>query len=349
MKKFHAIKQVLSVIDQGYPNNLDEEWLQDEKLFNLCIAFAIKNGLYYELILKLKELDKDLPYLSTTRWSEEESNASKFRETVNFLNELCYENKINYIIIKIFYIHRHVPNDIDTFISGSQRGRFISLLQTNGMKPLHSSLAETKLIGNYMKTDIYTEISYLGKKFLSSEFLWKSKDKSQFLNVEYPSLNANADFLMLIPHYLFGHRRITLLDFMHIKYLMENIDKQKCHKYASDNGWGRMFDLAYDHFQTLRHRLYDRGESIKFPYVFDHSFILRCISSVDDLNIGLYRKMFLYLSFILGTLTYSLEGTWIYNVIKSVAPARNFINTISASINANRGDKKSSNELSDSK
>jgi hypothetical protein len=345
MDTTNAMKFVLSVVDPEYPNDIQiEESINKKDLFESAVTLAERNGLYYYFIHNLKELNMDLPFLDNDRWNEENKKISEFKETVAFLNKASEDSAIDYILIKIFNTVPHAPNDVDTFVQKKDRQNFIKVLENNGMECLHSSPAETKFKGRYMKTDIYTEIGYLGVDFMDETFLWKSKVKNELFGIEYPALSNEADFLLLVPHYLFGHRRITLLDFLHMKYRMECINVDACREYANEVGWGSVFDLMINHLNHLYEMIYKQNKFIHFPHVFDRGFTLKCISGIEELNMGLRNKAFLHLSFVIEEITYSLEGTPLYTMLESFTPTRNLINSLSAAIKNHRGDKKSSDK-----
>ena len=345
MNKVDPMKVVLSVVDSEYPSDIRiEELVNKKELFESAVTIADRNGLYYYFIYKLKELNIALPFLDNDRWKEENQKVSKVKETVAFLNSATKNSAIDYILIKIFNTVPHVPNDIDIFIRKEERQKFIKVIENNGMDCVQSSPAETRFKGKYTKIDVYTEICYIGVDFIDGGFLWESKVGNEFFGVEYPALSEEADFLLLLPHYLFGHRRITLLDFLHMKHRISHINVNTCREYAYDKGWGTVFDLTLDHLNHLHERIYKEGEVIYFPYLFNHNFILKCISGIEGLNMGRYNKVFLYISFVMDKINLDLERTPLYNLVKSFEPARNLVNSFSALVKSLRGDKKSVDE-----
>ena len=345
MNSSNPIKTVLSVVDPEYLSDVRiEELVNKKELFESAVTTAERNGLYYHFVYKLKELNIDLPFLDDNRWNEEKQKVSKFKETVTFLINASNDSAIDYILIKIFNTVPHVPKDVDIFIRNEERQKFIKVLENNEMKCIHSSPAETKLKGKYMKIDVYTEICYIGVDFIDGSFLWESKVRNEFLGVEYPALNEEADFLLLLPHYLFGHRRITLLDFLHMKRRIDSINVNACREYAYEKGWGTVFDLTLDHLNHLHERIYNKGEVIHFPYLFNRNFILKCISGIEGLNMGRYNKVYLYISFVMDRISNELEGTSLYNLLKSFEPARNLFNSSCARVKTLRGDRKSVDE-----
>jgi hypothetical protein len=347
MNNINLIEEVLCIIDPQFSNCIHvKEWINRKDLFNLIVKFAEKNGLYYYFIHRLKDLDIALPYLDNKRWNEENQKISKFKATLLFLNRLSREYAIDYILIKIFDTVLHTPNDIDIFIRMEDRQKLIELLKTQGMVLIYSSPAETKLKGQYMEIDIYTTINYFGVDYIDADFLWNSKIKKKFFGLEYPALNDNADFLMLIPHYIFGHGRITLLDFLHLKNRMEYINIDTCRNYAYENGWGYLFNSMMNLLIYLRKVIYEDKQINPhlFPYIFDRNFVVRCLSGIKGFNLGWKEKIFLYISLNMNYVIYKYEGTFIYNIFKSFTPAKELINSLSSFIKTKRGDKKSLNK-----
>jgi hypothetical protein len=342
VKRLNAIKYVLSVVDPKYPEEIQiEKLVKDRSLFESASLIADRNGLYYRFNSRLKELDIDLPFLDRNRWEEEKRRLLEFRETVRFLEGLSEESSIDYILIKLFNTVPHIPRDVDIFVHRNDKKIFIELLKENGMKCLHSSPAETKFKGEYKKIDIYNNICYIGVDFVDDTYLQKSKIRNDFLGVNYPALNNEADFLLLIPHYLFGHRRITLLDFLHMRHRIESINISTCKAYATKKGWGNVFDLTLNYLNHLYKRTYKEKDFIQFPHLFRHDFIMKCISEIDELDMSLSNKTFLYFSFVLDRVAHDLETTPLYNRMKKIQTVRNLVNSSSAFIKNIRGDRKS--------
>jgi hypothetical protein len=343
MTEKSPLKILLSVVDPSGKNTIPpEEWINDKKVFQPAMELAVKNGLHYKFISTLLEKGHALPWYNPEKWSEDQENITKISSTIALLEKVLPENHIDYIIIKIFNTVPHSPNDIDLFVKNNDREKVLSILEANGMKPLHSSIAETKMIGSYAKTDIYTEISYLGIEFLDKDFLLGSGTENSFFGKKYPALNNESDLLMLVPHYLFGHGRITLLDFLHLKNRIAHSDIEFCRSYAKQKGWLYIFDATMDLIKTLDKKIESDDIDVQFPYRFNRIFITKCIAELPQLHMNRTEKLFLHGSFLLEDIVYSLENTFLYKIVKSISPLRNLINSVSAFFKTMRGDRKSS-------
>ena len=345
MNKLDQMKAVLSVVDPEYPNGIHvEEIVKNRNLLKSAIKLAEKNGLYYYFIYRLKELDVYLSLLGKERWNEEERKLSGLKKTITLLNDVSKDYKIDYIIIKACNTIPHIPRDVDIFVRNEDRTKIIEALEDNGMQCIYSGVTETALKGDYMKVDVYTEICYLGVDFMDGSFLQQSSITDEVFGIEYSGLNNEANLLLLLVHSLFGHRSMSLLDFLHIKHIRGDIDMDACREYAYERSWGIVFDLTINKLDTIKKEMYANKEIIYFPYLFDRSFILKCVSGIEGLNMTESNKIFFNATLIQDRLIYELKDTPIYNLLKSFEPTRHLINSLTASVKSMRGDKKSADE-----
>jgi hypothetical protein len=339
------MKVVLSVVDPEYPSGIHvEEVVKNRNLLKSAIKLAERNGLYYYFIYRLKELGADSSFLEKERWNEEERKLSGLKNTITLLNKVSKDYGIEYIIIKACNTIPHIPRDVDIFVRNEDRTKIIEALEDNGMRCIYSGVTETALKGDYMKVDVYTEICYIGVDFMDGRFLRQSSVKDEVFGTEYYGLNNEANLLLLLVHSLFGHRSMSLLDFLHIKHIRGDINIDGCRAYAYKMGWESVFDLVLNELDTLNERIYTGGAAIRFPYLFDINFILKCVSRIEGLNMGGYNKIFLHATLVQDRVIYELKDTPIYNLLKAFEPTRHLINSLTASVKVMRGDRKSVDE-----
>ena len=350
MNKLDPMKVVLSVVDPEYPNDMPvEEIAKDKGLLKSAIKLAERNGLYYYFIYRLKELGVDLSFLGEERWNEEERKLTGLKRCITLLNDVSKYYGIEYIIIKACNTIPHIPRDVDIFVRNEDRTKIIKALEDNGMKCVQRGITETALKGDYMKVDVYTEICYIGVEFMDGNFLLQSSIKDEVFGIEYSSLNNGANFLLMLVHSLFGHRSMSLLDFLHIKHIRGNTNMDTCREYAHERGWGSVFDLILNELDTLYERIYTGGAAIRFPYRFDRNFVLECVSGIEGLDMTGSNKIFFNATLIQDRLIYELKDTPLYNLVKSFEPTRNLINSLTAYVKIMRGDRKSVDEPKDKK
>ena len=339
-----SFRLLLGIIDPNYQwgtnvSNLDP--IKKHDLLKKTLKLAEKNGLRYYFIQRLKEYAIEITFIEKDELTDENERSKDFIKTVDFINTISKKYDIEYILIKFFNTVPHIPNDIDLFIRKDERQKFMKILEQNGMVCIHSSPAETKFKGQYRKIDIYTEICYVGVEFIDEKFLRQSVTQNDLFEVKYSGLNKEADFLLLIPHALFGHRRLTLLDFLHLMNLKKDIRIKECRQYAYDMRWGKVFDLMIIQLDNMNEDIYKNKKTLCFPYTFEREFLLKCMYQLDNFEKQKFSLFFFNVSFYLEELEYRLEDTKLYSLIKSFGPARNLVNSICAFVKNKRGDSKS--------
>jgi len=340
MNKLDPMKVVLSVADPEYSNDIPvKEIVKNRDLLKAAIKLAEKNGLYYYFIFRLRELNLDLSFLDKYPWDRELQKLSALKKTLTFLNDIRKHDGIDYIVIKACTNIPHVPRDVDILVRIEDREKIYDIFRRNGMEVLYSNSVETAFgKEGYMKLDIYSRIQYIGMNFIDSEFLWDSKVEDRMFGMKYPSLNDEANFLLLLVHSIFGHRSMSLLDFLHIKTLMSNIDKRVCRDYAYGVGWGAVFDMSLEKLESIYKTIYKDG-GVSFPYLFDRKFMLKCVASMDGLKMKRREKVFFSVSLGLDRFSYELARSRFYNYLLAFNTGRRIFNSLGYFVRNRRGDR----------
>jgi len=334
---------VLSFVDPEYPNDIRVNWLANKGSLKSAIRLAKHNGLYYSFILKLEQLNLASLFLKEEDLAHEKQKLEELRQTITLLNNISDNTGIDYILIKACTTVPHVPRDVDILVRGRDKKRISEALANAGMKRIYSNEVETSLDkAGYMKVDIYTGINYAAINFIDDAFLWGARIEDEVFGIRCPSLNNEANFLLMLIHTLFGHREMTLLDFLHLKSLRHNMDIDICRKYAYGMGWGTTFELALAELESLHRRIYEEREAIQFPYLFGRSFILRCFSTIEGFNIKGSAKFFFNLSFLLDRFFYELKKLPLYEYGSSnFQSIRHLLNSLNYFARTRIGDRKS--------
>lgn len=340
MNNLDPMKVVLSVVDPEYPNDIHvDEIVKNRDLLKKSIKLAEKNGLYYYFILKLKELNIDLSFLGEERWDKENQKLSEFKETMMLLNKVSKEYGIDYIIIKACNAIPHIPRDVDIFVRNEDRTKIINALEDKGMKCVISDVTETVLRkAGYIDVELYSKICYLGMDFIDGSFLGESGVKDMMFGMEYSGLNKEANFLLMLIHRLLGHRSMSLLDFLHMNSLKDDINIDTCRKYAREKGWESVFDLALNELNGLYERMYKEGDVVPFPYLYDRNFMLKCVSEIDGLKMERHNKIIFYVSLIQDGIICKLKDSFLYNLLKSFKPTRILVSFFTRRVRKMRGD-----------
>lgn len=342
MNKLDPMKVVLSVVDPDYPYAIRvEEIAKNRDLMKAAIKLAKRNGLYYYFIDKLMEQNTYLSFLGKEHWNEEEQKLSDFKETITLLNEASKESGISYILIKDCNTIPHIPRDVDIFVRAEEKEDMIKALDKYGVRCEHSGNIETTLVGeSYLPIDIYTKIIYFGNEFLDEDFLFNFIEEKEIFGIRYPGLNNEAEFMLTLLHGLFGHRRLTLLDFLHLKWIRNSgLSIKFCESYARNRNWVSVFTLALERFNSIQKEVYEEKKEIVFPYLFDIKFVMECIQQIKGINLSPPDKLFINFSLFLDGAKLKLEDSIFYNMIRQCAPLRKALLSVGYRSRSMRGDK----------
>lgn len=342
MNKLDPMMIVLSVIDPEYPNDIPgEEMVKNRNLLKAAIKLAKRNGLHYHFINKLMGQNTDLTFLGKEHWNEEEQKLSNLKETITILNDASKESGISYILIKDCNTIPHIPRDVDIFVRAREKEDMIKALDKYGMTCEHSGSIETTLVGeSYLPIDLYTKIVYFGNEFLDEDFLFNSIEEKEIFGIRYPGLNNEAACMLTLLHSLFGHRRLTLLDFLHIKRIKDRrLSIKFCRDYAKNMNWESVFILALERFNLIQKEIYIEKKKTTFPYLFDIKFVMKCIQQINGIGLSQSDKLLIYFSLFLDGIKLKLEGSLFYNTIRKCTPLRKALLSIGYHSRSMRGDR----------
>ena len=343
MNKLDLLKVLLAVVDPGYPNNINlEEILRNKDLVKKAIKLAEKNGLYYYFINKLRELNTlSLSFLDKEQWNKEEQRSSDFKETMTLLNDVSKEFSISYILIKDCNTIPHIPRDVDIFVQAEEKKDIIKVLDKYGVRCEHSDSIETTLLGDaYLPIDIYTKIIYFGNEFLDEDLLFDSIKEKQIFGIRYPGLNNETEFMLTLLHSLFGHRYLTLLDFLHLKQIRDSgLSIKFCMDYTTNVNWKDVFVLALEKFNLIQKEIYEEKKEIVFPYLFDSKFVMKCIQQVKGINLTQSDKLLINFSLFIDGAKLRLENSIFYDTIRKCTPLRKALLSIGYQSRSMRGDR----------
>lgn len=315
---------------------------RDQILTRDIFDYAERNGLGYILLQKMQTSGVDIDPEYVAKLDIDKQRIETIRRTVMMLNDVSNDTGIDFVLIKMPNSIPHVPRDIDIFVPYKMRKEMIGSLEKHGMKLEHSSAAETSLESEqYVKVDIYSNICYFNFEFFDDNFFAESIEHRPLFNVPCPMLYDGANLTLELLHDLFGHRNMTLLDFLNINSLVRNHEVvERSKTIAEEYGWGPLFDLALDKISNVRKRVYEDGENVPFPYVFDRGFILDCVSSIDDLELSGSQKYFIGVSLLIDKVILKSRETGLYDNLRANGAVRRLANSLAHSVRIMRGDRK---------
>ena len=344
MVESNRLRVVLSVVDSHTEKDDTVLNLQDvdKNLLEAALDYAKRNGLGYFLLDKVKTLDLRLTQKNELELQREKRRIAAVRRTLDLLNKISERLRIDYVTIKTPYMIPHVPRDVDIFVLDAVREDMLGSLQESGMRFEHSSAVETTLRKDgYAKVDVYSRIVYFGFEFLDDDFFLESVTHRPLFDVRSPVLEERASFVLELLHSLFGHRSMTLLDFLNMELLMESIGNvETSRNIALRYGWVGAFDKALCNFNAIRSKSRSTDEVVTFPFLFDREFVLDCLSTIDGHSLSAAQKALINISLLVDGIVLRSEDSGLYQALKANDTVRRVANSVAHSIRAVRGDRK---------
>lgn len=222
-----------------------------------------------------------------------------------------------------------------------EKENMIKALNIHGVSCEHSGDIETTLLGeSYLPIDLYTKIIYFDNEFLDEDFLFDCIEEKEMFGIRYTGLNNEAEFMLTLLHSLFGHRRLTLLDFLHIKRIKDSkLDIKFCKNYAMTAKWRNVFLSVLEELDLIDKEAYSEKNKITFPYLFDIEFVMKCIQQINGIKLNPSNKFLIYFSLLLDGTKLKLEGSVFYNMIRRCTPLRKALLSVGYRSRSMRGDK----------
>lgn len=344
MDNLQPTKVVLTVVDSG---NETDRFLRSlershKHLLEEAVSLAERNGLDEVFLRRMSSAGLNLGQQDKRKLEENRQKKLTIQRTIVLLNEVSESQGIRHVIIKMPYCIPHIPRDVDVFVPYEDRDLMIESLIESGMKVEYSSSAETTLRKEgYAKVDIYSRICYFEFDFLDDSFFSRSRMDHLLFDTPCPVLDETASFILQLLHCLFGHRSLTLLDFLDLKLLEDSIeDVERCRQVVREYGWEPLFNLAVDWMKNLRVSVYESGDDVPFPHLVSQDFVLHCISTIEGLSLSVSQRAFLRFSLLLDEWSLRLQGTELYDALRATPRVRRAVNDMAHSVRMLRGDSK---------
>ncbi len=310
-------------------------------LLKRVVQLAKANGLFYCVAQRLDELGENPSFLREARLQEERKRQA-YLQTIRLLNSIEADRAIRFMLIKACTSVPHVPRDIDIFVSPADKPRFSQALKDSGMKCVYDSPAESSYASpGHMELDIYTSIIYAHKTFFGEDFLWQAKTLEERNGLKYPALRPYANYPLILVHSLFGHRVMSLLDFLQLQHLRQDMDLGASREYAYKMRWGAVFDMAVERLEAIAKDLYGGSPHPSFPLLFDQPFVMECFAKLDDSQRGEFHpSSALRLSLFIDRLVHELRKPPFYEPLERLKFPGRIATNLGLVVRRLRGDRK---------
>jgi hypothetical protein len=221
---------------------------------------------------------------------EEEKGLRKLRNTLIFIKSIFEDEGLDFRVIKLYRGIPYVPKDVDILIRKDQSNQVFRVLKKRGIavKSFSNGVETQFQKEGLFKVDIYSGFRYLSLDFFEETYLWENPKAITICNVECPTLNNEADFLLLNIHAFFGHRYLSLLDFLYAKSLLKDLNFDEvlyqAKKYQWDNILLTMILVVKDIYFAQYYTTNDQ-KVIVFPYTFSPKFILGIVENLREMSL----------------------------------------------------------------
>ena len=262
---------ILSTISDRYSNaiGLKTDCLINPTECKAIARLARQNGILYIFLTCLNEKGI-LPEVMSGYLEKEEKRRKGFIKTIELLQTLSLDLKIENLLIKIPGSIPHIPRDVDIFIHRKDESRFYHVLN-----------AKSDNKANFLPIDTYTSIKYFGPIHISSDMMWRAASNKKIFNAYFRGINDELNLLLTLVHAVFGHRRFTMLDFMHVKSLLSKVDMEVCREYARADGWGEILDPMLQLIDDIEDSIFAL-KGVAFPVLIDRKFIFMLFNELDQ-------------------------------------------------------------------
>lgn len=324
-------KKIIKLIQKGDFdfNEMDE-----------ILKYANQNGLLRPTLRKIGTLDESSEYFSV--WSEHSQYIEhSYFSALKLLEKIASVNGPIYSIIKACNLVEHIPRDIDVYVRLQDKHFFIELLRKFGYCVTQMDRIETKLEHpSYHKIDIYSGgIHYFDHLFIDDDFLMDNTVSGEVMGYTLPVLNPESEYIMNLIHSIFGHTRVTLLDVLHFRRMIDDEFRVSIsYEYAKRMGWGEIFIESSNIIKTLLNDI-NSDQIVIYPYTFPRELYFKWGFSFPSLsNKG---KIALVVSYYWDYYVSKFLNTNIFYIIRSNNLLRGIFNSIGNTIREVRGDDKS--------
>jgi hypothetical protein len=268
-----------------------------------ALRIADENGLLYVFSRQLMQEDMRVPReLLRSIIFQEERLMIKLGKTLRFINSFFAETALDFMFIKLYRHVPYVPRDVDLLVKKKDGQRLIYELKKRNISVKISSGVESQFEkADLLRVDVYQGFVYLSHQFLDDEFLWRDSRMVDICGVNCRIPSLEADMLSLLVHALFGHRYLSLLDFLYAKELLhQGIDADRLFKKDEHRKGNYAFITMLATINRICQKLYSTNPSgsVDFPFVLSPKQVLQAIEGCVDVPIHARLK----LSFILSTL-----------------------------------------------
>lgn len=196
-------KDINSAILNNKNNDLSA--IHKDKLYK----YLINNNIAYFYAKKISAAKGD----KEKRVIREGNNYNrKFFKTLKLVDDVCRQNKIDYLLFKTFkYVPEGYSGDLDIIIKEEAFERIIEIFEKRGFSTRFDVGLKVELRNaGYSKIEFRVNVEYHGITLFDSKEIWEYKEKTKLGGIEIFKTTKEFDLVCLLLNILYGPNYLDL-------------------------------------------------------------------------------------------------------------------------------------------
>lgn len=176
----------------------------------------------------------------------------KQRSSLHEVRGVLESGGIRSLVIKTFKNYDYVFNDLDILVPESNFEKSVRLISRLGSSSVCRKGQIDIVLENGTKVDLHSEFYRYGRRRLDTNFLWENPRQIEWGGRSVAVPSCGAEFLLTSANIVLERRYFSLLDFCHLKSLLDGgADLALCRKQVDRGGWGKSFTALVSEFSRL--------------------------------------------------------------------------------------------------
>jgi hypothetical protein len=167
---------------------------------------------------------------------------SLLRNTLAFTRQVLFDEKIPFLIVKMYEPNQYVTYDVDVVVHPESYSNAINIFKNKiliGEHPGKQKKTQTDFFSpKFLTIDLHSGFSWQGQVYFDKELIWKNVNFEEIQGISCYVPSVEVKFLLAMAHLLFERRYITLLDILYINYLLnKKPDFKTINNQLNNYGW----------------------------------------------------------------------------------------------------------------
>lgn len=136
----------------------------------------------------------------------------KFFKTIKLVDDVCRQNKIDYLLFKTFkYVPEVYSGDLDIIVKEKTFEKIIEIFEKRGFSNRSDVKLKVELQKDgYSKIEFRVNVEYHGIALFESKEIWKYKEKTKLGGLEIFKTTEDFDLVCLLLNIIYGPKYLDL-------------------------------------------------------------------------------------------------------------------------------------------